>query len=58
MTHITHVVNRGHLEHVSLVVGEIGVSLDGLGDVLKMIAVLQFYIHHAAVNTLAERNSH
>ena len=58
VTHITHIVNRGYLEHVSLVVGEIWVGLDGLCHLLKAIAVLQLYIHHAAMNTLAERNGH
>ena len=58
MTHVTHIVNALHLENVSLVVGEIGVGLDGGSHILQLSTILQLYIHHAAMDALTQGDSH
>ena len=58
VSHVADGVYRGHLEYVSLVVREVGVSLDGGSNVLQLCAFLQFYVNHTAVQTLALRNGH
>ena len=58
VTHIAHGINRRYGEHVSLVVREIGVSLDSCRNVFEFCTLLEFYVHHAAVQSFALRYSH
>ena len=58
MAHVAHVVNALYLEHVGLVVGEVGIGLDGCCHLVEFGTVFQLYIDHAAMDALAEGNGH
>ena len=58
MTHVAHIVDTLYLEHMSLIRGEVRISLDGGSHLLKLGTLFELYIHHAAVDTLAEGNRH
>ena len=52
VTHITHIIDTGDLEHVRLVRGEVGVGLDGGSHLVEFGTILEFHIHHTAMDTL------
>ena len=58
MSHIVQGIHALHLEDVGLVVGEIGVGLDFLGNFLQGSAFLQFHIHHTAVYAFTHGDGH
>ena len=58
MTHVAHIVDAGHSKHMRLIISEVGIGLDGCGDVLETGAVLQLHIDHAAMNALSKWNGH
>ena len=58
MTHITHVIDALYLEHMGLVAGEVRIGLDGSSHFVEFGTVLEFYIHHTAVDALTEGDGH
>lgn len=58
VSHVNHVVNTWHLNHVSLVVNEIGIGLDGGSHLLKVVTRFHFDVDHAAVDAFASRDGH
>ena len=58
MTHVAHVVDALYLEHVGLIAGEVGIGLDGSSHLFELGTLFELYIHHAAMDALAEGNGH
>ena len=58
VAHVTYLIDRGDLEHVGLVAGEIGVGLDGCSDGIEGGTILELDIDHAAMDALAEGDGH
>ena len=58
MTHVAHVIDALHLEHVGLVRSEVGIGLDVLRHILEFSTLFEFHIHHTTMDTLAKRNRH
>ena len=58
MAYVIECIYTLHLEDMRLVAAEIGVSLDGCRHLLQFGTLLQFYVHHAAVNALTHGNGH
>ena len=58
MSHVAHVINTLYLKDMSLIVGKIGVCLDGLGHLFEIGTLFEFHVYHAAVYALAQWYGH
>ena len=58
VTHIAHIVDALHLEHMRLIAGEVRIGLDVLRHILELGTIFKFHIHHTAVDTLTEGDGH
>ena len=58
MTNIVEGINTRNLLHVSLVIHEVGVSLNGCFHRLEVGPFLKLYIYHTAMDACTHRNGH
>ena len=58
VTHVFKRVDIRHLDDMGFIVFEIVIILDSRGHIRESMALRQFHIHHAAMDTGSQRNGH
>ena len=58
VTYVIEGIDALYLEDMGLIVGEVWVCLDSLGDLSEVSTGLEFYIDHATVYAFAYRDGH
>ena len=58
MAHVAYCIHALHGKDMCLVIGKVGVGLDGCRDVFQLGTVFEFHIDHAAMDSLTEWNGH
>ena len=58
MTHVKQCIYAGHEFHVCLIVHEVGIGLDGGSHLVEVVAILQFDVHHTAMDARTGVDSH